>query len=385
MRENLSRIAGRVRQRAQAPRSRLTFSQCRHVGSNAAPTQAVAAAPSSTPPGGGPHDDPAAPPAGPPAPPPSPGVLVAYYADHWQVPLPPGHRFPMSKYAATRAALAADPSLAPCLQLRPAPPVCWGDVTEVHEAGYVERFRSNRMTEAEMRNVGFPWSQQLVGRTFASSGGTVEAMHVVMRQGRGIAANIAGGTHHAFRDRGEGFCIFNDIAIAASVALRDYGLHSILVVDLDVHQGNGTADIFQDDPRVTTFDMFGDKNYPWRSRRRNTYDLPLPDDTGDEPYLELLRSWLPRLLKQHRPQLLLMQAGVDALKGDSFGRLALSRGGLLARNNLVCGAALQAGVPMVITMGGGYTRPPDASVDCHTDVYRTAAYRLAAWARAEGW
>ncbi|KAG2488079.1 hypothetical protein HYH03_013382 [Edaphochlamys debaryana] len=323
------------------------------------------------------------------------GTLVAYYADHWVVPLPPGHRFPMLKYAATRAALAADPSLAadggagagggggPAVELRPAPPVAWADATLVHEPAYVERFRSNHMTEPEMRNVGFPWSEQLVGRTFASSGGTVQAMHLVMRQGRGIAGNIAGGTHHAFRDRGEGFCILNDIAIAASVAMRDYGLDSILVIDLDVHQGNGTAEIFQNDPRVTTFDIFGDRNYPWKSRRTNTYDLPLPDDTGDAEYLALLQSWLPRLMRDHRPQLVFFQAGVDALKGDSFGRLALSRDGLLKRNHMVYGTALEAGVPLVVSMGGGYTRPMDASVQAHTDVYRTAAYRLAAWARAQ--
>ncbi|GLI71158.1 hypothetical protein VaNZ11_016260 [Volvox africanus] len=310
-----------------------------------------------------------------------PGVLVTYYADHWRVPLPPGHRFPMEKYAATHGSLEADPSLEGLVQLRAAPPVAMEDVTLVHETAYVERFRSNHMTDPEMRNVGFPWSEQLVGRTFASCGGTVAAMHVVMQQREGIAGNIAGGTHHAFRDRGEGFCIFNDIAVAANVAMRDYGLDSILVVDLDVHQGNGTADIFEKDPRVITFDMFGDRNYPWKTRRKNTYDVPLPDDTGDEEYLVLLRSWLPRLLRNHRPQLIMFQAGVDALKGDSFGRLSLSRSGLLARNNLVYGAALEAGIPLVITMGGGYTRPMDASVSCHTDVYRTAAYRLSAWAR----
>lgn len=337
-------------------------------------------------------------------------MFVAYYADHWKVPLPDGHRFPMEKYAATHAALEADASLGQWhllspqqqqeqlaqgqqqrqqphlgwVDLRAASPVSWADVTAVHEEGYVERFRSNHMTESEMRNVGFPWSEQLVGRTFSSCGGTVAATHEVLGGGRAIAGNIAGGTHHAFRARGEGFCIFNDIAVAAHVAMREYGVDSILVLDLDVHQGNGTAALFEDDPRVTTFDMHGDKNYPWKTRMRNTYDIALPDNTGDEEYLGLLRSWLPRLLQQHRPQLIFFQAGVDALKGDSFGRLALSRQGLLARNNLVYGTALEAGVPMVITMGGGYTRPMDASVSCHTDVYRTAAYRLAAWYRHSG-
>ncbi|PNH05479.1 hypothetical protein TSOC_008252, partial [Tetrabaena socialis] len=160
--------------------------------------------------------------------------------------------------------------------------------------------------------------------------------------GYGIAGNIAGGTHHAFRARGEGFCILNDIAIAARVAMRDYGLDSILILDLDVHQGNGTAAIFQDDPRVTTFDMFGDKNYPWKSRMRNTYDVPLPDDTDDAQYLALLKSWLPRLMAEHRPQLLLFQAGVDALKGDSkllarfeVGRTFASSGGTVAAMHVV--------------------------------------------------
>ncbi|KAG2430988.1 hypothetical protein HYH02_013520 [Chlamydomonas schloesseri] len=319
---------------------------------------------------------------GPPPPAPGPGVMVAYYADHWKVPLPEGHRFPMLKYAATRSALAGDGSLEGRLALRPASPAALEDLALVHCPQYVERFRLDAMTEPEMRNVGFPWSPQLVGRTFSSCGGTVAATHLVLQQGWGIAGNIAGGTHHAFRDRGEGFCVFNDIAVASRVAIRDYGLDSILVLDLDVHQGNGTADIFADEPRVTTFDMFGDKNYPWKSRRVNTYGLPLPDHTGDDEYLGLLRSWLPRLLAQHRPQLIMFQAGVDALKGDSFGRLGLSRAGLLARNNLVYGSALEAGVPLVVTMGGGYTRPMDASVTCHTDVYRTAAYRLSAWAAA---
>ncbi|EFJ47569.1 hypothetical protein VOLCADRAFT_91828 [Volvox carteri f. nagariensis] len=280
-----------------------------------------------------------------------PGVLVAYYADHWRVPLPPGHRFPMEKYAATHGSLKADHSLEGLIQLRAAPAVSMEDVTLAHDVAYVERFRYNRMTDPEMRNVGFPWSEQLVGRTFASCGGTVAAMHVVMQQGGSIiAGNIAGGTHHAFRDRVE------------SLFLCILTLDSILVVDLDVHQGNGTADIFQDDPRVTTFDIFGDKNYPWKTRRKNTYDIPLLDDTGDEQYVALLRSWLPKLMREHRPQLIMFQAGVDALRGDSFGRLGMTRSGLLARNNLVYGTALEAGVPLVITMGGGYTRPMDASV-----------------------
>ena len=148
-------------------------------------------------------------------------------------------------------------------------------------------------------------------------------------------------------------------------------------------QGNGTAALFEDDPRVTTFDIHGAGNYPWRSRMTNTYDVALPDGTRDAEYLTLLRTWLPRLMVDHQPQLILFQAGVDALEGDSFGRLALSRQGLLERNHLVYSLALDNKVPLCITMGGGYTKPPDASIACHADVYRSAAYRLHAWAVAE--
>jgi len=256
------------------------------------------------------------------------------------------------------------------------------DLLLVHDAEYINRFATGKLLPEEMRNVGFPWSLELVGRTFSSAGGTIQATRLLFEEGRLITANIAGGTHHAFHARGEGYCIFNDIAVAARVAMEDYGVQRVLVVDLDVHQGNGTAGIFESDPRVTTFDVFGDKNYPWKTRMRNTYDVPLPDGTGDEEYLSVLRQWLPRLMEQHQPQLLFFQAGVDALKGDSFGRLCLSRQGLLQRNHLVYSTALQAGVPMVITMGGGYTKPMDASVECHTDVYRSAAYRLHAWVSA---
>ncbi|MEW5318395.1 MAG: hypothetical protein WDW38_009620 [Sanguina aurantia] len=236
------------------------------------------------------------------------------------------------------------------------------------------------MTADEMRNVGFPWSKELVGRTFASTGATVAATRLVLTHGCGIAANVAGGTHHAFRDRGEGFCVFNDIAVAATVALKEFQLTRILVLDLDVHQGNGTAAIFQDEPRVVTFDMHGAGNYPWRSRMTNTYDIGLADGCKDAEYLAVLSERLPLLHATHQPQLIFFQAGVDPLEADSFGRLSLTRAGLNQRNNMVYSYALEHNIPLVITMGGGYTRPPDATIEAHTDVYRTAAYRVHAWA-----
>ena len=188
----------------------------------------------------------------------------------------------------------------------------------------------------------------------------------------------AGGTHHARSEVGEGFCVFNDIAVAASVAMNEFNIERILVIDLDVHQGNGTAHIFQQDNRITTFDMYCDSNYPWHTRHPATHDVPLPNDVTDDEYIRLLTEWLPRLAL-HKPQLIFFQAGVDALAEDSLGKLSLSRNALNRRNNLVYSFALEASVPLVVTMGGGYSKPTmEASVTSHADVYRTAAYRLRA-------
>jgi acetoin utilization deacetylase AcuC-like enzyme len=173
----------------------------------------------------------------------------------------------------------------------------------------------------------------------------------------------------------------NRLVVAHSLAARGglaqdtYGLSSILIIDLDVHQGNGTAAIFEGEARITTFSMHGEKNYPWRTKTRSTYDVDLADDTGDAAYLAQLGEWLPRLFATHAPQLVFYQAGVDALREDALGRLAMSRAGLAARNHAVYSAALAAAVPLVVVMGGGYTRPATASIDAHADVFRAAALR----------
>jgi acetoin utilization deacetylase AcuC-like enzyme len=188
----------------------------------------------------------------------------------------------------------------------------------------------------------------------------------------------AGGTHHAFADRGEGFCVFNDIAVAVAYALEVHGVSRVLVVDLDVHQGNGTAAIFAEDERVTTFDMFCSANYPWSTRRAASINVPLPPDTSDEAYIDTLHRGLAQLADM-QPQLIVYQAGVDALAADAFGKLALSRAALGARNNAVYSFALAARAPLLITMGGGYAKPDIApSVAAHADVFRAAAFRVAA-------
>ena len=311
--------------------------------------------------------------------------LRVYHADWVEVKLPEGHRFPMDKYKATRLALESDASLAGKMEIFASPEAPLDDILAVHEEGYVRRVLDCALTEKETRAIGFPMQHANVVRSLASTGGTLAAMHDVMRDGSPhlAAAQIAGGTHHAFADRGEGFCVFNDQAVAAMKALWCYPERlagtptPVLIIDLDVHQGNGTAKIFEDDPRVVTFSAHGAGNYPWKTKMRSTHDLDLPDDTDDDAYNAHMAEWLPFLFDAYDPRLVFFQAGVDALREDSFGRLAMTRAGLLRRNHAVYDQCVASDVPLVITMGGGYSRPWDASVAAHADVFRSAAYRFA--------
>ncbi len=308
-----------------------------------------------------------------------PPPVTCFYADWAEVPLPEGHRFPMHKYRAVRLLLEGDASLAGRLSLQPSPLASLADLHRVHCPRYVDAVLTGTLGAAEQRAIGFPWSEAHVRRSLASTGGTLAATRLVLGgelPRPRCALQVAGGTHHAHRDRGGGFCVFNDLAVAAAAALEVYGLSRVLVLDLDVHLGDGTASIFADEPRVTTFSMHGEKNYPWRAAVPSSYDIDIPDGTGDDEYLRTLNEWLPRLFETHSPQLVLYQAGVDPLKGDAFGRLALSRAGLAARNHAVYSACLSAGAPLVVAMGGGYTRPSDDSIDAHADVFRAAALRF---------
>ncbi|CAL8462539.1 g2072 [Coccomyxa elongata] len=258
----------------------------------------------------------------------------------------------MSKYRLTRLALEAEPSINGLIEIREAPLATEEELAPAHDPAYVQRFFDGHLNPKEMRSIGFPWSQGLVNRARASAGGTLAATRALLEWHLPFTANIAGGTHHAFADRGEGFCVFNDIAVSAHMAMAEQGIERVLVIDLDVHQGNGTSAIFAKDDRVTTFDVHGDKNYPWKTRTTSTYDVALCDGTGDEQYLRLLEEWLPRLFANHRPQLVFCQAGVDAMEKDSFGRLSLTRQGLRQRNMMVLSKCIQENVPTVITMGG---------------------------------
>jgi len=276
--------------------------------------------------------------------------------------LPETHRFPIAKYERIHSALAAEHRDLMMLGA-PAP---WHDVMLVHDRAYVSAVREGTLSESAVRRLGFPWSDSLVTRAQRSVGGTLAAL--AWATSHGAAGHIAGGTHHAFRDRGEGFCVFNDIAVAIAVARRDHGLHRAAVVDLDVHQGNGTAAICADDPDVFTLSLHGARNYPF-AKEASSRDIALPDGTGDATYLAALAPALEEVAA-FAPDVLFYQAGVDTLAGDRLGRMALTHGGLAKRDALVYALAQKLRVPLVVTLGGGYGRDIDATVRAHVQVYR---------------
>ena len=288
-----------------------------------------------------------------------------FYCDHYPIPLPPGHKFPMQKYAQLRGLLEADG----VYRLEAAPLAC-GEIIELaHDPDYVRRFLDGSLDPRVLRRIGFPWSQPLVQRTLASVGGTLAGARDALRCG--IGGNLAGGTHHAFRNEGAGFCVFNDIAVAI-LALRREGLAArAAVIDLDVHQGDGSAAIFADDPDVFTFSMHGANNFPFR-KQRSKLDVELADGTSDAEYLERLGEALP-LVRDFRPDLVIYQSGVDALAGDRLGRLNLSLAGLTARDQAVFRFTKECGIPAAITLGGGYGDPISRTAEAHANTFRTAA------------
>ena len=274
----------------------------------------------------------------------------------------------MAKYRLIREALLASGVLQ-ADELIPAEPADPRVLLQVHTARWVEAVLENRLTEAEERRLGFPWSPELVVRSLASVGGTCAA--AVRALDDGIGGNLAGGTHHAFPDHGEGYCVFNDIAVSIRMLQAAGSIQRAVVVDLDVHQGNGTAAVFEGDADVFTFSMHGERNFPFR-KQRSSLDIGLSDGVGDEVYLDALARHLPRVLEASRPDILYYQAGVDALAEDTLGRLSLSHAGLEARDAFVLEAARRSGVPVVVTLGGGYARPLEASVRAHIGTYRAA-------------
>ena len=287
--------------------------------------------------------------------------LHAWSSAKYSFPLPEGHRFPIAKYALLRDRVIAEGIVAPENLHDPAR-VSREDLLLVHTADYVDRFTAGDLDADEERRLGFPWSPALVERSYRAAGGTREAAAFAVEHG--VAMNLAGGTHHAFPSHGEGFCVFNDTAIAIRALQRDGRIRRALVVDLDVHQGNGTHAIFAGDDTVFTFSMHGGKNYPFH-KVAGCLDVELNDGTGDDDYLELLHRSLPDAIVAARADLVVYLAGADPHEGDRLGRLALSFDGLARRDAVVLQQSREVGLPVVITIAGGYGRNIEDTVRVH--------------------
>ena len=282
--------------------------------------------------------------------------------------LPENHRFPMLKYELLPEQLIYEGTITEDNLFAPEP-LAEPYIINTHDADYWQRLKHQQLTKAEIRKTGFPMSEQLVQREIIIAQGTVRAALFALEYG--VACNVAGGTHHAFTDRGEGFCLLNDIAIGANFLLEKQRVQQVLVVDLDVHQGNGTAQIFRDNPLVFTFSMHGARNYPMH-KEKSDLDIPLPDGTDDATYLRLLRETLPRLLDEVQPDIVFFQSGVDVLATDKLGRLGLTLAGCKSRDRLVLQLCQRKKVPVVLSMGGGYSERIADIVEAHANTYRLA-------------
>ncbi|WP_354678390.1 histone deacetylase family protein [Cupriavidus plantarum] len=298
--------------------------------------------------------------------------MLAFYADHFVLPLPPGHRFPMRKYSMLRDAVAAG---VPGIAFREAPRADDDALALAHDAAYIADVSAGQLDLARQREIGFPWSVEMVERSRRSSGATIEACRTAFADG--ISVNLAGGTHHAYADKGGGFCVFNDAAIAARMLQRDGLARRVAVIDLDVHQGNGTASILRDDPTVFTLSLHGEKNYPFR-KEASDLDVGLPDGCDDDTYAEALRGALDTLFSRFAPDLLIYLAGADPHEGDRLGRLRLTMAGLARRDTLVFDAARARGLPIAVAMAGGYGHRIEDTVAVHLQTVTLAARHHAA-------
>ena len=304
--------------------------------------------------------------------------MRAYYSDHFVLPLPDGHRFPMAKYARLRERVV-DEQVVPAGDVIEAPAASWDDLRLAHAPDYVRAVADGTLPAEMVRRIGFPWSPAMVERSRRSAGATIAAARAALADG--VAANLAGGTHHAFADRGEGYCVFNDVAVAARVLQRDARCRRVAVVDCDVHQGNGTASIFRDDPSVFTFSMHGAKNFPFR-KETSDLDVELDDGTGDDDYLAQLDAHLPTVMAGHAPELVFYLAGADPYAGDRLGRLGLTLQGLRRRDEAVFEACRRAGVPVAVVMSGGYAPDVDDIVTIHVNTVRAAVAAAERWPRS---
>ena len=294
--------------------------------------------------------------------------MIALYSDHYTIELPANHSFPIQKYRLIREQLVTEGVLGSEDLLEPTL-VAPTDVRLVHTDEYWAQLTSGTLSANAIRRLGLPWSEALVRRSRASVQGTLTAARIAIRDG--VAINLAGGTHHAFPDRGEGYCVLNDIAIAIRCLQRDAWMQRMAVIDCDVHQGNGTAAIFANEPDVYTFSMHGANNFPL-VKVPGKLDIGLPDGIGDEEYLRILETTVARILAEFRPGLIFYLAGVDPHERDRLGRLRLTHEGLRRRDEFVLQACRDAGIPVAITLGGGYGQDIQDTVEAHCNTVRAA-------------
>ncbi len=309
--------------------------------------------------------------------------MQVFYATQFVLPLPPGHRFPMVKYQLLRDRLACE---LPCVELMQALPATDGELALIHSPGYVDAITHGRLDAKAMREIGFPWSEAMAERARRSVGATIAACRAAIRQG--VSANIAGGTHHAYADRGGGFCVFNDAAVASRLMqtewVRSYpAALRVAIIDLDVHQGNGTAHIFRDDSSVFTLSLHGQKNFPFR-KEASDLDVALPDGCGDDEYLAALEHALQEMQQRFEPGLVIYLAGADPHEGDRLGRLKLTWDGLEARDRRVFDWTWQRRIPLAFAMAGGYGTRIEDTVQVQINTFRVAADYARRWQNPSG-
>ena len=292
--------------------------------------------------------------------------MKAFYTDHFVLPLPAGHRFPMEKYSRLRDLVGSQAGI----ELVEAPSATDTQILYAHDPSYLIKVIEGTLSAQEQREIGFPWSTQMVERSRRSAGATVAAAKTALNEG--IAANLAGGTHHAYRDTGSGFCVFNDSAIAARTLQKEINPSlKVAVIDLDVHQGNGTAAILQNDDSIFTLSMHGENNFPFK-KERSDLDVGLADGCNDEVYLRSLSTALAQLDSRFKADCLIFLAGADPHEGDRLGRLDISKEGMRLRDEMVFQYALDRQLPIAFSMAGGYGKEIESTVDIHFQTIKTA-------------
>jgi acetoin utilization deacetylase AcuC-like enzyme len=301
--------------------------------------------------------------------------MKVFDSDAYTVRLPEGHRFPMQKYGLLRQAVQAA-GLVPDGDLRAAPPATDEEILRAHDRDYLERLMAGQLTAKEIRRIGLPWSPELVTRARHSVGGTIATCRAALEDG--LAVNLAGGTHHAFRDHGQGYCLLNDSVIAARAMQAEGRVRQVLVVDCDVHQGNGTAALARGDASILTFSIHSESNFPL-FKEESDLDVALDDGTGDEEYLAALDAGLAEILGRQDGELAIYLAGADPFEEDRLGHLALTKEGLVRRDRLVLEHCRAVGLAVAVVMAGGYSPRVEDIVDIHLQTVRVAAEMAPGW------